>query len=80
MTAADNLAAALLTLEHEGRTTPCQHPQSWHLWTSDDRAEREAATFRCAGCPVLELCHAAAEEDRTRFHVWAGVDRSGGPR
>ena len=75
MTAAEALADALLVLEDRGERTPCQGSSS-HLWTSDLKDEREAAAHRCAGCQVLGLCAAVADEERTRWHVWGGTDRT----
>ena len=74
MTAADALTDALLVLEDRGERTPCR-TSSAHLWTSDDRHEREAATHRCQTCPLLALCRAAADERGERWHVW-GTDRT----
>jgi len=57
---------------------PCVGPNhAW--WTSDDPEEREAATNRCAPCPVIGLCAAYADAAREKFHVWASVDRGQRP-
>jgi hypothetical protein len=72
------LTAALLDLAEDGGWTPCQRNLAEggeDLWWSDDRAARERAAELCAGCPVLGLCGAAADEAGERHGVWAGVDR-----
>ena len=72
--AVEVLADVLLFLQDRGEKTPCQTSVSY-LWTSDDRHEREAAAHRCHPCLVL-ACRAEADEDRTRWHVWGGADRT----
>jgi len=76
--AATTLSAALLDLDSRGERTPCQTEPGSGYWTSDVREEREQAAAWCIGCSVLDLCAAAADESRERWHVWAGIDR--GPK
>lgn len=43
-------------------------------FTDDDKTVRAAAAAACAGCPLLDLCHAAGQ---TATHgVWGGQDRT----
>lgn len=46
------------------------------LWTSERAEDREAATFRCTGCPVIGVCRDYATAAREKFGTWAGVDRT----
>jgi len=59
-------------------SVPCREQQSSHLWTSEQPEEREAAAYRCAGCPVIVPCAAYSAAARERFGTWAGVDRTPG--
>lgn len=76
--AGDRLTAALLELTEEGRRPPCGEPGAADLFLSDDYETRLSVAGHCHGCPILAECEAAAVENRERFGVWAGVDRSGG--
>lgn len=76
MTARDALDRALVDMAAKGDKPRCSWPDRAHLWTSEDHEDRARAARGCAGCPVLELCGAAAEETAERFHVWAGTDRT----
>jgi len=58
-------------------SVPCRE-QSSYLWTSERPEEREAATFRCTGCPVIGACRDYATAAREKFGTWAGVDRTPG--
>lgn len=77
MTARDELDRALLHLAERGQRPPCAQRWAGDLWVSDDHGERREAARLCSGCPVLEQCAAAADENDERHHVWAGVDRTG---
>lgn len=75
---AARMLLALRELDVGGRTTPCQHPDRAHWWTSENRAERKAAAGHCeaGACPVFDLC---AEQGRhERAGVWAGHDHGVG--
>lgn len=73
MTARDTLDRALLDLAADGRRPRCGEPADHLLWTSESADERARAAALCAGCPVLQPCARAAEEEHELF-VWAGVD------
>lgn len=77
MTAAEQLTHALLDLADQGRATPCQGRRR-DRWTSDDATDRAWAASVCStlGCPVLEQCAAAADEQGERHHVWGGRDHT----
>lgn len=79
MTARQQLDMALLDMGANNRRTRCAEPADHAWWTSDLDAERAAAARLCQGCPVLQLCGAAAEEDAEIF-VYAGVDHGTKPR
>ncbi|WP_374221974.1 WhiB family transcriptional regulator [Allobranchiibius sp. CTAmp26] len=53
---------------------PCETNPS--LWTSNDEAEREAAAFRCQGCPVRQECAEASGVER--LGVWGAHIRLAG--
>lgn len=74
----ERLTLALLDLAAEGRRPPCGEPGAADLFLSDDSETRLSVAGHCHGCPILAECEAAAVENRERFGVWAGVDRSGG--
>ncbi|MGI8590800.1 MAG: WhiB family transcriptional regulator [Nakamurella sp.] len=46
------------------------------LWTSERADERESASHRCAGCPVIGACGNYATVAREKFGTWAGIDRT----
>lgn len=48
------------------------------LWTSERADDRQAAAYRCAGCPVIVPCAAYSAAAREKFGTWAGVDRTPG--
>ena len=74
MTATERLTGALLALLDRGLRPPCAPPApDW--WLSDDPGDRAAAARLCTGCPVLDACAAAADENGEVFGVWAGRDR-----
>lgn len=79
-TAAEVLGQALLELAEQGRATPCQGRRR-DRWTSESAEDRAWAASVCVtlGCPVIEVCGAAADEHDERFGVWAGVDRTPAP-
>jgi len=60
--ASDRLTTALVKMATEGRRPPCAGSGS-DSWLSNDWREREAAAVACGGCPVLDACDAAAEEN-----------------
>ena len=76
MTARLVLTHALGMLRDRGFTVACT---SSNDWLSNDARDRARAAQACAGCLVLTLCHAAAEEMAERHNVWAGVDRTPPP-
>lgn len=59
----------------DGSIVPCASTPG-DLWCSDDQEEREAATHRCAGCAVIQLCGQYASSAGESFGVWAGADRT----
>lgn len=63
----------------EASDVPCCGPHG-ALWTSEVAEEREAATYRCTGCPVITACSNYASMAREKFGVWAGVDRTKPPQ
>lgn len=79
MSARDRLDRALLDLAADGRRVRCAEPADHLWWTSEDSDERARAARLCQGCPVLQLCGAAAEEDAEIF-VYAGVDHGTKPK
>jgi hypothetical protein len=70
---------ALINAAASGLRTHCSDPDSRDLWLSEEVTERRKAARLCAGCPVLEPCHSAAEARGEKFGVWAGVDRTARP-
>lgn len=72
------LLLALRELDRTGRTTPCQHPDRSHWWTSETRAERQAAASHCTAgaCAVFDLCRDHGRHERAG--VWAGHDHGVG--
>lgn len=78
MTARDVLDRALLDLAAEGRRPRCGELADHLWWTSEKADERARAAALCVGCPVLQQCAQAAEEEHELF-VWAGVDRGARP-
>lgn len=79
MSAREALDRALLDLAADGRRPRCGEPATHHLWTSESADERARAAALCVGCPVLQPCAQAAEEEHALF-VWAGVDHGTRPR
>ena len=75
------LAVALAEIADQGERLPCQG-RDRDLWTSDSKADREAATYRCAGCPVIGLCRDVIEATpkARRWFVWAGRDWTPSPK
>jgi len=82
MSAAEQLAHALLNLADGGKRTPCQSSSSRDRWTSDDAEHRGWAATVCVtlACPVLLQCHAAADEHGEKFGVFGGRDRTAATR
>lgn len=76
MTATEELTMALVKLASEGRRPACGDWRENNPWLSDDPRLRAMAARWCRGCPVLELCGAAAVERKERFGVWGGRDRT----
>lgn len=75
MTARERLDRALVDMASRGEKPRCAWPDRAHLWTSEEREERVRAVRGCAGCPILDPCGAAAEEERDVWTVRGGVDR-----
>ncbi|MGX7681347.1 WhiB family transcriptional regulator [Jatrophihabitans sp. DSM 45814] len=74
MRAAERLQGALLELADTGGTTPCQaDPEAWFEGHPEQLA---SAAARCAGCPIMTDCAAAADENNERIGVWGGQDRA----
>lgn len=73
-TAGEQLTRALLDLAARGQRPRCGDPETHHLWTSEDQADRDHAAQLCDGCPILTAC-AEAGQDET-FGVWGGTDSS----
>jgi Transcription factor WhiB len=78
-TAALRLTKALTSLAAVGLRTPCQAPETRHLWLSDHEPERALAVRLCAGCPVELECWAASVARDERFGVWSSIDRTRHP-
>ena len=81
MTANERLSQALTALADSDQLTPCQGRRS-ERWTSDDYDELEWAAFHCTsmGCPLLDLCGAAADELKAKHFTWGGTVRSPRPK
>lgn len=75
-TAREELDRALLEMANRGDRVRCSWPDIGPWFTSEDPEERARAARRCAGCPVLELCGASADEQGEKYGVWAGIDRT----
>lgn len=72
--AVGRLHARLLELAEDGVNVTCVTSPNWAWWTSDDAEEREAAAYRCVGCPALAVC---GEVARYAPHgIWGGIDTS----
>lgn len=68
------LHSALRAVRLADRQVPCEvNPE---LWTSNNRADREAAAFRCGTCPVRRECSTAATYERVG--VWGSTIRAAG--
>lgn len=65
----------LQTSVMEASDVPCCGAHG-DLWTSEAAEEREAAAYRCTGCPVTVACGNYATAAREKFGVWAGIDRT----
>lgn len=76
MTARHALDLALVDLAARGERPRCGWPDIGPWFTSEDSTERARAARRCAGCPVLELCAAVAEDEQPVHGVWGGKDYS----
>lgn len=74
MTPGEQLSRALIDLAARGQRLRCGDPETHHLWTSEEQADRDQAAPLCTGCPVLQLCANAAASQGERFGVWAGRD------
>ncbi len=79
MTAAEQLTRRLDNLAAQGRRPRCGEFGGHELWCSDDATDRAQAASWCTGCPVMDECAAAANEQGERFGVWAGRDRTPPP-
>lgn len=72
--ALEQLSRALVGLADDGRRTPCQDPQDWRRWLSEDPETLDQAAAACQGCPVFDKCKAAGQFQTGG--VWAGQDRT----
>jgi hypothetical protein len=72
MSAAEQMAAALITLTDAGGRPPCGDRSG--AWTSEDRAQRQEAALRCQPCPLLTICEQYAREIHASFGVFGGTD------
>jgi hypothetical protein len=81
VSAIERLNLALLDLADHDQRTPCQGRRS-ERWTSDDYDELAWAAWVCTSmaCPLLELCAAAADEQRIKHFTWGGTVRSPQPK
>lgn len=79
-TARERLDLAILELTQDGLRLRCSWPTDGHMWTSDEHDDRARAARRCWGCPVLDLCREAADEEGERWHVRGGKDYRPNPR
>lgn len=70
------LTMALVKLASEGARPRCGDWTENNPWLSEDARLRGMAARWCAGCVVLAECDAAAVENRERFGVWGGRDRT----
>lgn len=68
------LHAALNQVRLADKHVPCEIRPS--LWTSNDPAEREAATHQCSSCPVRRECWEVS--DFERLGVWGTRIRGAG--
>jgi len=59
-----------------GGRPPCGEWGNHAVWLSEDAQLRTLAVRWCQPCPLLDLCDAAATEDREAFGVWGGRDRT----
>lgn len=75
MSARDRFDAALVNMAARGDKPRCSWPDLAPLFVSDDPEDRARAVRRCAGCEVIDLCGAAADEERDVWTVRGGVDR-----
>lgn len=69
----DELLRAVDFHERAGAPTPCRAVPD--PFTSDDAADRRAATELCGGCPLRDLCRDYAAEAGESWGVWGGRDR-----
>lgn len=76
MNAAEELQRALVRLAAAGGRPRCGDWSETSPWLADDPRLRELAAKWCAGCPVIVECDAAAVENKERFGVWGGRDRT----
>lgn len=67
----------LQTAVVEATGVPCCGAHS-SLWTSELAEDREAAAYRCTGCPVIKACRDYATAAKEKFGVWAACDRTPG--
>lgn len=72
--ARQRLNLALRAVRYADEQVPCEiNP---NLWTSNNRADREAAAFRCRSCPVRDECASASSFERVG--VWGSQIRAAG--
>lgn len=69
------LHAALIEARDAELRLPCSGDERF---TSDARAEREAAAAECVACPVLAACLGVGRLER--FGVWGGQDHTPQPQ
>lgn len=67
----EELSRALADLADHGQVPPCAGDDRF---TSDAEGDHAEVTALCAGCPVIEECAQAAEDEP--HGVWAGRCRS----
>ncbi|MBO1756506.1 WhiB family transcriptional regulator [Allobranchiibius sp. CTAmp26] len=68
------LSSALRAVRLAEGHVPCEKNPS--LWTSNDRADREAASHRCGTCPVRTECADASSAEHVG--VWGSRIRLAG--
>jgi hypothetical protein len=60
-TAYATLAEAQRRLQDRGHRVACIHPDTWSLFVSKQRDQRDQAIALCSVCPIQVECLAAAE-------------------
>lgn len=78
--AGQRLTRALVALVDANTPPPCRVYGDTGEWLSEDPELRALAVAWCRPCPITAECAEAATEQRERFGVWGGRDRTAIPR